>query len=131
MLATIGWFRKKRFKKNTILFKAEVIMVSKLKRELKEELMTVLSDCQVKKNSDLKSLFEKDVVALDESKTDREVMTLAAQLSQSLSIYLMSHRYEAPKSVVNFGTWLVKYSSLKRGQLAPLQMLAQSLAGPL
>lgn len=106
-------------------------MVSKLKRELKEELMTILSDSQVKKKSDLKSLFEKGVVALDEAKTDREVMTLAAQLSQSLSIYLMGHRYEAPKSVVNFGTWLVKYSSLKRGQLAPLQMLAQSLAGSL
>ncbi|WFM79272.1 bacteriocin immunity protein [Streptococcus pluranimalium] len=106
-------------------------MVSKLKLELKEELMTVLSDSQVKKKSDLKSLFEKGVVALDEAKTDREVMTLAAQLSQSLSIYLMGHRYEAPKSVVNFGTWLVKYSSLKRGQLAPLQMLAQSLAGSL
>lgn len=106
-------------------------MVSKLKRELKEELMTVLSDCPVKKNSDLKSLFEKDVVALDEAKTDREVMTLAAQLSQSLSIYLMSHRYEAPKLVVDFGVWLSKYPSLKRGQLAPLLMLAQSLAGPL
>ena len=105
-------------------------MVSKLKSELKTELMTVLSDCQVK-NSDLKSLFEKDVVALDEAKTDREVITLAAQLSQSLSIYLMSHRYEAPKSVVDFGVWLSKYPSLKRGQLAPLLMLAQSLAGPL
>ncbi|WP_367783150.1 bacteriocin immunity protein [Streptococcus pluranimalium] len=106
-------------------------MVSKLKRELKEELMTILSDSQVKKKSDLKSLFEKGVVALDEAKTDREVMTLAAQLSQSLSIYLMGHRYEAPKSVVDFGVWLSKYPSLKRGQLAPLQMLAQSLAGPL
>ncbi|MFU2206551.1 bacteriocin immunity protein [Streptococcus pluranimalium] len=93
-------------------------MVSKLKSELTTELMTVLSDYQVKRNSDLKSLFDKGVVALDEAKTDREVVTLAAQLSQSLSIYLMSHRYEAPKSVVDFGVWLSKYPSLKRGQLA-------------
>lgn len=106
-------------------------MVSKLKSESKTELMTVLSDCQVKKTSDLHSLFEKYSAALEEAKSEREVITIAAQLSQSLSIYLMGHRYEAPKSVVDFGLWLSKFPSLKRGRLAPLQMLAQSLAGPL
>ncbi|WP_438831831.1 bacteriocin immunity protein [Streptococcus pluranimalium] len=106
-------------------------MVSKLKSELKTELMTVLSDCHVKKTSDLHSLFEKYSAALEEAKSEREVITIAAQLSQSLSIYLMDHRYEAPKSVVDFGVWLSKFPSLKRGQLAPLLILAQSLAGPL
>lgn len=106
-------------------------MVSKLKSESKTELMTVLSDCQVKKTSDLYSLFEKYSAALEEAKSEREVITIAAQLSQSLSIYLMGHRYEAPKSVVDFGVWLSKFPSPKRGQLAPLLTLAQSLAGPL
>lgn len=56
-------------------------MVSKLKSELKTELMTVLSDCQVKKTSDLHSLFAKYNAALKEAKSEREVITIAAQLS--------------------------------------------------
>ena len=105
-------------------------MVSKIKSELKTELMTVLSDCQVKKTSDLHSLFAKYSAALEEAKSEREVITLAAQLSQSLSIYLMGHRYEAPKSVVDFGVWLSKYPSLKRGQLTPPTNASPVISGP-
>nr|WP_237334446.1 hypothetical protein [Streptococcus halotolerans] len=45
-----------------------------------------------------------------------------------MSLYLICHRYEAPKSVVDFGSWLAKYPSVERGHLAAPQMLAQSLA---
>ncbi|TVW76366.1 bacteriocin immunity protein, partial [Streptococcus pneumoniae] len=50
-------------------------------------------------------------------------------LSQGLSLYLMTHHYQAPKSVIDFGLWIAKAPSQERGRLAFLQMLAQTLQG--
>lgn len=104
-------------------------MSKKLKVELKNGLMTVLNDYHVQRNGDLNLLFEKCMAELENAKTNRDVSAIAARLSQSISLYLVCHRYEAPKSVIDLGLWLAKYPSVERGHLAPLQMLAQSLAG--
>ncbi|HGP9172696.1 TPA: bacteriocin immunity protein [Streptococcus pneumoniae] len=92
-----------------------------MRNEFRERVEQLLQQKEINENSELSHLFR-----LDRNEKYQSVM---ANLSQGLSLYLMTHHYQAPKSVIDFGLWIAKAPSQERGRLAFLQMLAQTLQG--
>lgn len=88
-----------------------------------EQIDNILLTNYLKKDDDLKTIFLKARSAIGNG--EREAL---AQLSNSISWYLVTHRYEAPKPVIDFAHQIVKEPNKERGKLAFLQMLALSLA---
>lgn len=91
-----------------------------MRNEFRERVEQLLQQKEINENSELSHLY------LDRNEKYQSVM---ANLSQGLSLYLMTHHYQAPKSVIDFGLWIAKAPSQERGRLAFLQMLAQTLQG--
>lgn len=94
-----------------------------MRNEFRERVEQLLQQKEINENSELSHLFRLAIQNLDRNEKYQSVM---ANLSQGLSLYLMTHHYQAPKSVIDFGLWIAKAPSQERGRLAFLQMLAQT-----
>lgn len=94
--------------------------------EFRERLEHLLHQKEINENRELSDLFRLSIQDLNKNEKYQSVM---AKLSQGLSFYLMTHHYQAPKSVIDFGLQIAKAPSKERGKLAFLQMLAQTLQG--
>ncbi|HEU3557621.1 TPA: bacteriocin immunity protein [Streptococcus pneumoniae] len=97
-----------------------------MRNEFRERVEQLLQQKEINENSELSHLFRLAIQNLDRNEKYQTVM---ANLSQGLSLYLMTHHYQAPRSVIDFGLWIAKAPSQERGRLAFLQMLAQTLQG--
>ena len=100
-----------------------------VKEELKKRLEDICQDRNVLQIPRLSKLFQVRLNDIQDVTTDYELLKFTAELSQSISLYLITHRYQAPKSVIDFGVWIASSSSKYRGKLSFLQMLALSLSG--
>ncbi len=100
-----------------------------MKEELKKRLEDICQDRNVLQIPRLSKLFQVRLNDIQDVTTDYELLKFTAELSQSISLYLITHRYQAPKSVIDFGVWIASSSSKYRGKLSFLQMLALSLSG--
>lgn len=83
----------------------------------------LLSD-YLKNNCELREVFLKARTSIEQGERDA-----LARLSNNISWYLITHRYEAPKPVIEFAQQIAKEPHKERGKLALLQMLALSLTG--
>lgn len=83
-----------------------------------------LEDAEVQKNQELYSLFSK---VFESYQADPDP-SLVAGLAHKVSFYLMTHGYEAPKSVLDFMTLGQKEVAKERGKGSFWLMLAQTLA---
>lgn len=102
---------------------------SVVKEELIKRLEDICQDRNVLEIPKLSNFFQVRLKEMQDVTTDYELLKFTAELSQSISLYLMMHRYQAPKSVIDFGVWIANSSSKYRGKLSFLQMLALSLSG--
>lgn len=96
------------------------------KTEIKDwldQIDKILLADYLKKDDELRNIFLKARRAIKNGERDA-----LARLSNSISWYLVTHRYEAPKPVIEFAQQIVKEPNKERGKLAFLQMLALSLA---
>ncbi|QHF55691.1 bacteriocin immunity protein [Streptococcus sp. DAT741] len=100
-----------------------------MKKELIEKLEQLCEDESVVQVPDLISLFQTKLKDIQFLTTKYQLLKFSAELSQAISLYLMTHHYQAPKSVIDFGVWIARTSSEYRGQLSFWQMLALSLSG--
>ncbi|MDQ8767691.1 bacteriocin immunity protein [Streptococcus ruminantium] len=100
-----------------------------MKKELIEKLEQLCEDESVVQVPDLISLFQTKLKDIQFLTTKYQLLKFSAELSQAISLYLMTHHYQAPKSVIDFGVWIARTSYEYRGQLSFWQMLALSLSG--
>lgn len=87
-----------------------------------DQIDSILNSDYLKNNKELKSIFLK--ARKDIEQGDRGAL---ATLSSNISWYLVTHRYKAPKAVIEFAQEIAKEPYKERGKLAVLQMLALSL----
>ena len=76
-----------------------------MRNEFRERVEQLLQQKEINENSELSHLFRLAIQNLDRNEKYQTVM---ANLSQGLSLYLMTHHYQAPKSVIDFGLWIAK-----------------------
>lgn len=100
-----------------------------MKDELIQKLEEICQDHSVVKISRLDIFFQEKLKEVKVVESNYELLKLSAEISQSISLYLMTHHYDAPKSVVELGYWLAQSTPKYRGKLSFLQMLALSLTG--
>lgn len=76
-----------------------------MRNEFRERVEQLLQQKEINENSELSHLFRLAIQNLDRNEKYQTVM---ANLSQGLSLYLMTHHYQAPKSVIarKEGDWL-------------------------
>lgn len=82
-----------------------------MRNEFRERVEQLLQQKEINENSELSHLFRLAIQNLDRNEKYQSVM---ANLSQGLSLYLMTHHYQAPKSVIDFGLW-IKLLARKEG----------------
>lgn len=68
-----------------------------MRNEFRERVEQLLQQKEINENSELSHLFRLAIQNLDRNEKYQTVM---ANLSQGLSLYLMTHHYQAPKSVI-------------------------------
>ena len=90
--------------------------------DLLKEIEQLLQSGELAENTELSNIFlqAKESAALAE-------LTWKSQLSQSLSLYLLTHQFRAPRQVLQLAQSIAKSPHQQRGKGAFLQMLAQSL----
>ncbi len=89
-----------------------------------KEIDRILQSKEVHDNFELQNIFSKAKKAIEND----EVQAIS-QLSQNLSLYLMTHQYKAPKNVIAFATKIAKEYHRERGKISTLNMLAMSFHG--
>lgn len=68
-----------------------------MRNEFRERVEQLLQQKEINENSELSHLFRLAIQNLDRNEKYQSVMD---NLSQGLSLYLMTHHYQAPKSVI-------------------------------
>lgn len=94
--------------------------------DVKQQISSLSNHPQVLQSPQLKRLFDdlqRQLVRGDAPET------ALASFSQSLSLYLMTNHYEAPKAVLDFASQASQELSRHRGRASALKMLALSLLG--
>ncbi|MBJ8326488.1 bacteriocin immunity protein [Streptococcus pacificus] len=86
--------------------------------------MAVLNDSEVKKDSNLYTIFLKAFAEYQKDQDDAVIVRLAHEVS----LYLMTNKYKAPQSVVDFMLLGQKELTKVRGKASFLKMLAMTLA---
>lgn len=87
-----------------------------------KQIDTILNSDFIQNNTELKKVFLEARKALENNENDA-----LARLSNNISWYLITHKYEAPGAVIDFAQEIAKEPHKSRGKLAFLQMLALSL----
>ncbi len=94
------------------------------KEDVLKKIDEILKSDEVLKDDELKMIFSKSRISIEND----EFRALGG-LSNSLSLYLMTHQYVAPKNVIEFATFIAKVPHQERGKGSFLKMLAMSLVG--
>ncbi|MGT2754314.1 bacteriocin immunity protein [Streptococcus ovis] len=100
-----------------------------MKAELIKRLELLVADKSVNQIPELKEMFQNKLTEVYDLTKEYDLIRFSANLSQTISLYLMTHHYSAPKSVIDFGVWIANSPSKYRGKLSFLQMIAMSLSG--
>lgn len=88
-----------------------------------KQIDIILESNFIKNNIELQKIFVTAKKALKNNENDA-----LARLSNNISWYLITHKYQAPKAVISFAQEISKEPHNTRGKIAFLQMLALSLA---
>ena len=79
---------------------------------LLNELKDVLNDVEVKNNQDLTNVLIPFKIKLEH---DEEYNLICAKLSNAITLYLITNKFKAPKSVLNLNNNIANVSSKYRG----------------
>ncbi|MHB9781239.1 bacteriocin immunity protein [Streptococcus sp. 10F2] len=96
----------------------------KEKEDLIREIDKILGIPEMTTDIELKKIFSASKIAIEENQVQA-----ISQLSHSLSLYLMTHHYKAPKNVIEFATKIANKYHRERGKISALNMLAMSFHG--
>lgn len=103
-------------------------MIKKNKNDMNgylEPIEQILSSGVIKDNEKLRRVFLSAKESIEKGERDA-----LARLSNDISWYLVTNKYQAPKEIIDFARQIAKEPSKERGKLAFLQMLALSLIKP-
>ncbi len=92
------------------------------KEDLQKAIEQLLNSGELAENEELRNIFLKA-----RESTNMAELTWKSQLSQNLSLYLLTHQFQAPRQVLELAHSIAKSPHQQRGKGTFLQMLAQSL----
>ena len=92
------------------------------KEDLQKAIEQLLDSGELAENEELQNIFLKA-----RESTNMAELTWKSQLSQNLSLYLLTHQFRTPRQVLELAHSMAKSPHQQRGKGTFLQMLAQSL----